>query len=108
VIVAFTAAPWIKIALSITWQEPKPKRNPFKGHRFPPEVILLAVRWYCRYPLSCRDVRDLLAERGIHVDPGTINRWVLKFGPEIAKRSFTHGAISGAPLTIAASLSAFG
>jgi len=33
-------------------------------------------------------VRDLLAERGISVDPATINRWVVKFGPEIAKRSF--------------------
>lgn len=64
-------------------------RNPFKGHRFPPEIILLAVRWYCRYPLSYRDVRDLLAERGITVDPATINRWVVKFGPEIARRSFS-------------------
>ena len=67
-----------------------PKRNPFKRHRFTPEVIFLAVRWYCRYPLSYRDVRDLLAERGIQVDPGKINRWVVKFGPEIAKRSFKH------------------
>lgn len=66
-----------------------PRRNPFKRHRFPPEIILLAVRWYCRYPLSYRDVRDLLAERGIAVDPGTINRWVVKFSPEIAKRSLT-------------------
>mgnify|MGYP000554008044 CR=1 FL=1 len=41
------------------------RRNPFKRHRFPREVILLAVRWYCRYPLSCRDVRDMLAERGV-------------------------------------------
>ncbi|MEM9498432.1 MAG: IS6 family transposase [Pseudomonadota bacterium] len=47
------------------------------------------MRWYCRNPLSYRDVRDLLAERGISVDPATINRWVVKFGPEIAKRSFS-------------------
>lgn len=39
------------------------QRNPFKHHRFPPHVILWAVRWYCRFSLSCRDVRDLLAER---------------------------------------------
>ena len=64
-------------------------KNPFKRHRFPPEIILLAVRWYCRYPLSYRDVRDLLTERRIVVDAGTINRWVVKFGPEIAKRSFS-------------------
>ena len=60
------------------------KTNTFKRHRFPPDIILLAVRWYCRYPLSYRDVRDLLAERGIHVNPATINRWVVKFGPTIS------------------------
>ena len=52
-------------------------------------MILCAVRWYRRFALSCRDVRDLLAERGIDVDASTIHRWVRKFGPEIAKkRSF--------------------
>lgn len=61
-------------------------KNPFKRHRFPPSIILLAVRWYCRYPLSYRDVRDLLAERGIHVNPATINRWVVKFGPTISRQ----------------------
>ena len=71
------------------------KNTPFKRHRFPAEVILLAVRWYLRYPLSYRDVRDLLAERGIHVDPATINRWVVKFGPEIAKRSFAYRSWRG-------------
>lgn len=45
-----------------------PCRDPFNGYRFPKDVILLAVRWHCRYPLSYRDVRDLLAERGITVD----------------------------------------
>ena len=38
------------------------------GFRFPPEVILLAVRWYLRYGLSYRDLEELLAERGIDVD----------------------------------------
>ena len=64
------------------------RKNPFKRHRFPREVILLAVRWYCRYPLSCRDVRDLLAERGVTVDASTVHRWVRKFGPEIRKRAY--------------------
>ena len=66
------------------------RRSPFKRHRFPPEIILLAVRWYCRYALSYRDVRDMLAERGIKVDGSTIYRWVVKFGPEISKRNFSH------------------
>ena len=65
-----------------------PRRDPFRGHRFPKDVILLAVRWYCRYPLSYRDVRDLLAERGISVDAATVYRWIQKFGPEIRKRAY--------------------
>jgi IS6 family transposase len=40
----------------------------FAGFRFPPEVIMVAVRWYLRYGLSYRDVEKLLAERGIEVD----------------------------------------
>lgn len=64
------------------------RKNPFKRHRFPREIILLAVRWYCRYPLSCRDVRDMLAERGVMVDASTIYRWVKKFGPEIRNRAY--------------------
>lgn len=53
----------------------------FVGYRFPPEVILLAVRWYLRYGLSYRDVEELLAERGIEVDHVTIYRWVQRFTP---------------------------
>ena len=48
----------------------------FAGFRFPPEVILVAVRWYLRYGLSYRDVEELLAERGIAVDHVTVYRWV--------------------------------
>lgn len=40
----------------------------FVGYRFPPEVIVLAVRWYLRFGLSYRDLEELLAERGIEVD----------------------------------------
>ena len=53
----------------------------FAGFRFPPEVILLAVRWYLRYGLSYRDVEELLAERGIDVDHVTLFRWVQRFTP---------------------------
>ena len=56
-------------------------RSAFAGFRFPPEVILLAVRWYLRYGLSYRDVEELLAERGIDVDHVTIYRWVQRFTP---------------------------
>ncbi len=53
----------------------------FSGFRFPPEVILLAVRWYLRYGLSYRDLEELLAERGIEVDYVTLYRWVQRFTP---------------------------
>src|SRR3954447_25759728 len=54
----------------------------FKGFGFPPEMIVLAVRWYLRYGLSYRDVEELLAECGIDVDHVTIYRWVQTFTPE--------------------------
>jgi IS6 family transposase len=53
----------------------------FAGYRFPPDVILLAVRWYLRYGLSYRDVEELLAERRVEVDHVTIYRWVQRFTP---------------------------
>ena len=56
-------------------------RSGFAGFRFPPAVIILAVRWYLRYGLSYRDVKELLAERGIEVDHVTVYRWVQRFTP---------------------------
>lgn len=53
----------------------------FPGLRFPPEVMLLAVRWYLRYELSYGDLEELLAERGIEVDHVTLYRWVQRFTP---------------------------
>ena len=53
----------------------------FAGFRFPPEVIMLTVRWYLRYNLSDRDLEELLAERGIEVDHVTLYRWVQRFTP---------------------------
>jgi transposase-like protein len=44
----------------------------FVGFRFPPEIIVLAVRWYLRYGLSYRDVEEFLFERGIEVDHVTV------------------------------------
>ena len=48
---------------------------------FPPDVIMLAVRWYLRFGLSYRDLEELLAERGIVVDHVTLFRWVQRFTP---------------------------
>ena len=56
-------------------------RSSFAGFRFPPKVIMLAVRGYLRYGLSYRAVEELLAERGIVVDHVTVYRWVQRFTP---------------------------
>jgi IS6 family transposase len=59
----------------------QPPSSAFAGFRFPPEVILIAVRWYLRYGLSYRDLEELLAERGIEVDHVTLFRWLQRFTP---------------------------
>jgi transposase-like protein len=60
-------------------------RSAFAGFCFPPDVIVLAVRWYLRFGLSYRDVEELLAERGIQVDHVTVYRWVQRFTPLLAE-----------------------
>ncbi len=57
----------------------------FAGFRFPPEVIVLAVRWYLRYGLSYRDVEELLVERGIEGTVALI-RTCPRAGPDFAVR----------------------
>src|SRR5579863_4049379 len=57
----------------------------FARHQFPPAIIRHAVWLYLRFTLSYRDVEDLLAERGLDVSYETVRRWVLKFGPMIAR-----------------------
>lgn len=59
----------------------QPGSAAFAGYRFPPEVILLADRWYLRFGLSYRDLEELIAERGVEVDHVTLFRWVHRFTP---------------------------
>jgi transposase, IS6 family len=49
----------------------------FAGFRFPPEVIVVAVRWYLRFNLSYRDVEELMIERGVGVDHVSVFRWAM-------------------------------
>jgi transposase-like protein len=51
----------------------------FKCRRFPVEIILLCVRWYCKYALSYRDLVEMMQERGVAVDPSTILLWVQRY-----------------------------
>src|SRR5437588_4853868 len=55
----------------------------FKGAHFPQDIILMGVRWYLAYPLSYRHVEELLEERGVPVDHATIQRWVVKYSPQL-------------------------
>jgi putative transposase len=57
----------------------------YARHQFPASIIRQAVWLYLRFTLSFRDVEDLLAERCIEVSYETVRRWVLKFGPAIAR-----------------------
>jgi putative transposase len=57
----------------------------YRRHRFAAEVIQHAVCLYFRFPLSFRDVEDLLAQRGIDVSYETVRRWSVKFGLAYAK-----------------------
>src|SRR5205823_9187764 len=58
----------------------------YRGHRFPAPIIQHAIWLYIRFTLSYRDVEELLAERGLDLSYETIRRWVLKFGPLLARR----------------------
>ncbi|KIE04661.1 hypothetical protein NF27_GX00010 [Candidatus Jidaibacter acanthamoeba] len=51
-------------------------------------MILLYVRWYLRYRLSSRNLRELMEERGLNICPSTIYRWVQHYGPEIQKKNY--------------------
>jgi hypothetical protein len=58
----------------------------FKWRQYEGEIILWAVRWYCRYGISYRNLEQMMGERGVGLDHSTIYRWVQKYAPEIEKR----------------------
>jgi hypothetical protein len=58
----------------------------FKGRRFPTDVILVCVRWYCKYGISYRDLEEIMAERGVVVDHTTLFCWVQRYALLMVKR----------------------
>ena len=66
----------------------------FSGRHYPKDVILWAVRWYCRYGVSYRDLEEMLTERGAPVDHSTIYRWVQRYGPELDKQTRWYRRVS--------------
>ncbi len=61
-------------------------KHPFKWRHFQSDIILLCVRWYLRYPLSYRNLEEMMLERGLTVDHTTVYRWVQAYAPELDKR----------------------
>ena len=80
----------VRVALSaqVAVGRPRPylwrMKNPFRYFDSSPEVIRLVVQMYVRYPLSLRNVEDLLAERGIDICHETVRLWWNRFGPMFA------------------------
>jgi transposase-like protein len=78
----------------------------FKGSHFERDVILWGVRWYVAYPISYRQLEEMMEERGVEVDHSTLNRWVVNKGylsmtndpKHQARRYFDSRSISGASL----------
>jgi len=60
--------------------------NPFKWRHYESEIILLCVRWHLRYALSCRDLEEMMSERGLPGVHTTIYHWMQAYAPEIDKR----------------------
>src|SRR5271156_3024575 len=58
----------------------------FKGSHFEREVVLWGVRWYVAYPISYRQLEEMMDERGVEVDHSTLNRWVQKYVPLLEKQ----------------------
>src|SRR5450755_2868006 len=61
-------------------------RSVIKRLRFPLDIMLLCVRWYIAYPLSLRNLEEMMQERGLFIDHSTIHRWVIKLVPVLEDR----------------------
>jgi putative transposase len=55
----------------------------FSGRHYPKEIILQSLRYYLTYKLSYREIEEIFAERNIHFDHSTLNRWVIKYSPQL-------------------------
>src|SRR3954463_1427579 len=77
---------WLMILSAIAEKLKRRSKDDFKGRHFKASLIVQAVCWYLRYPLSYRDIEELFRERGLEVDHATVNRWVLAYAPLIERR----------------------
>jgi putative transposase len=58
----------------------------FSGRHYPSDIIIMALRYYLAYKLSYREIEEIFAERNIHFDHSTLNRWVIKYAPQLEAR----------------------
>ena len=58
----------------------------FKGMQYEREIILLCVRWYLTYPLSYRNLEEMMKERGLPLVHSTIYRWLIAYSPQFIKK----------------------
>jgi transposase-like protein len=77
---------WPMILNALVEKLKRRSKDDFKGRHYEATLILQAVSWYLRYPLSYRDIEDLFLERGLELDHSTLNRWVLAYAPLIERR----------------------
>ncbi|MEP3333108.1 MAG: IS6 family transposase, partial [Sedimentitalea sp.] len=56
----------------------------FKGAQYPKSVILYAVYFYVRFPVSYRELEEIITERGVDLDHATLNRWVERYAGAVA------------------------
>jgi IS6 family transposase len=78
----------------------KHNSSPFKWRHYEPSLILLCVRWYCKYQLSYRDLEEMMGECGLAVDHTTIFRWIQRYAPEINRRMRPHLKLADASYRI--------
>src|ERR1700710_1369828 len=82
----FRCRRWPMILNALVEKLKRRSKDDFKGRHFEATLIVQAVSWYLRYPLSYRDIEELFLERGLEVDHSTLNRWVQAYAPLIEKR----------------------
>src|SRR5450759_4342627 len=70
-------------------------RSVIQRKRFPLDIMLLCVRWYVAYPLSLRNLEEMMQERGLFVDHSTIHRWIVKLVP-VLRKPFANGSANEA------------
>jgi transposase-like protein len=58
----------------------------FKGNHFEREIVLWDMRWYVAYPISYRQLDEMMEDRGAEVDHSSLNRWVLKYVPWFCRK----------------------